>query len=275
LFGVCCAFVSAERSAAERSVPFSSGQRVAIQSVANPNSWLRMDGSTCFSPQDAGCGSVNAQYYSTGTVPPFGGFEDFTLIQTSPISWCVASSNSPNALLRLDGSGCGGAGCGFVNAQYYPLGAGCANYEVFNIIGDGFGHYEFENIGTWPNDYIRMSIGCTSFAAGGCGVVNAEHDTGSPSTFALFNIIPLSSTTGTTGTTATTGTTGSTGSTGTTAFPCSQNGNFRTQSDGDWGDKCSEGFATGCYRDAHFGSCFPSGLTVGCTCKKKKYRILL
>jgi len=57
----------------------------------------------------------------------------------------------------------------------------------------------------------------------------------------------------------TTGTTGTTGA-------CVQVGTFRTQSDGDWGDQCSQGFETGCYRDGHFQSCFPSGLNVGCNC---------
>jgi len=81
-----------------------------------------------------------------------------------------------------------------------------------------------------------------------------------------------------------TGETPTTGSTGTTANPtvgnpttgtvqngtnCSSAGIFRTQSDGDWGDKCNEGFATGCYRDANFARCFPTGLTVGCTCEQR------
>jgi len=47
-------------------------------------------------------------------------------------------------------------------------------------------------------------------------------------------------------------------------------GTFHTQSEGDWGDKCSEGFQTGCYRDSNFASCFPDGLSVGCSCPSKK-----
>jgi len=50
---------------------------------------------------------------------------------------------------------------------------------------------------------------------------------------------------------------------------CNQTGTFRTQSDGDWGDQCSEGFATGCYRDSMFAQCFPSGLSVGCSCASR------
>lgn len=40
-------------------------------------------------------------------------------------------------------------------------------------------------------------------------------------------------------------------------------GDFRTQTQGGWGTGC-QGDNPGCYRDANFGGCFPSGLTVGC-----------
>jgi hypothetical protein len=39
-------------------------------------------------------------------------------------------------------------------------------------------------------------------------------------------------------------------------------GDFRTQTQGGWGATCRGG-NPGCYRDAHFASCFPSGLTLG------------
>jgi len=45
---------------------------------------------------------------------------------------------------------------------------------------------------------------------------------------------------------------------------------YHTQSEGDWGDQCSEGFQTGCYRDDQFDSCFPNGLSVGCSCPEKR-----
>jgi len=41
-----------------------------------------------------------------------------------------------------------------------------------------------------------------------------------------------------------------------------QPGDFRTQTQGGWGSAC-KGSNPGCYRDAHFDSCFPSGLVVG------------
>jgi len=48
--------------------------------------------------------------------------------------------------------------------------------------------------------------------------------------------------------------------------PClSSGGTYHTQSEGDWGDSCASGFPEACYRDTNFASCFPSGVTVGCT----------
>lgn len=43
---------------------------------------------------------------------------------------------------------------------------------------------------------------------------------------------------------------------------CLQPGSFRTQTQGGWGATC-QGNNPGCYRDAHFASCFSSGLVVG------------
>lgn len=43
-----------------------------------------------------------------------------------------------------------------------------------------------------------------------------------------------------------------------------QPGDFRTQTQGGWGASC-QGNNPGCYRDAHFASCFSSGLVVGNT----------
>jgi hypothetical protein len=39
-------------------------------------------------------------------------------------------------------------------------------------------------------------------------------------------------------------------------------GDFRTQTQGGWGASCKGG-NPGCYRDAHFAGCFPSGLVAG------------
>lgn len=39
-------------------------------------------------------------------------------------------------------------------------------------------------------------------------------------------------------------------------------GDFRTQTQGGWGSSC-RGSNPGCYRDAHFAACFPSGLVAG------------
>jgi len=53
---------------------------------------------------------------------------------------------------------------------------------------------------------------------------------------------------------------------------CEEDGTYRTQSEGDWGDKCSEGFASGCFRDANFDRCFPDGLQLGCECVNPQKR---
>jgi hypothetical protein len=123
-----------------------------------------------------------------------------------------------------------------------------------------------------PNVYVGFTSG-TGSAQGIHDILTwtftnqyAPLTTANPTTGTLKN-----PTTGTTQnpTTGTTGTTGSTGSTGTTENPCvTSGGTYRTQSEGDWGDACSDGFDTGCYRDQHFGECFPDGLVVGCQCSQ-------
>ena len=40
-------------------------------------------------------------------------------------------------------------------------------------------------------------------------------------------------------------------------------GDFRSQTQGGWGSTCS-GNNPGCYRDTHFDTAFPDGVTIGC-----------
>ena len=49
-------------------VPISS-TAFAIQSVANPNAYLRLDGSKVTAFNGAGSGTVNCQFYPTGSQP--------------------------------------------------------------------------------------------------------------------------------------------------------------------------------------------------------------
>jgi hypothetical protein len=45
------------------------GTQYGLQSVAFPNAYIRMDGSSCTTFSGPGCGTINGQYYATGTTP--------------------------------------------------------------------------------------------------------------------------------------------------------------------------------------------------------------
>jgi len=117
----------------------NSDSTLCIISVYFPNAYLRMDGSSCSPPQTgSGCGSVNAQYYTTGS--DCSGYENFNLVSDGNGQYGIQSVHFPNAYLRMDGSSCSsqtGSGCGSVNAQYYsPAGTTTGGYEAFNLIPD-------------------------------------------------------------------------------------------------------------------------------------------
>ena len=84
---------------------------VAIRSVNFPNAFLRLDGSGVTASQGAGVGTVNCQYYSSGTYPnsqsDWEVFELLNLLVSTPAIQDIQSLKStafPQVFLRIDGS---------------------------------------------------------------------------------------------------------------------------------------------------------------------------
>ena len=126
----------------------STGQGYAIQSLNHPHAFLRIDGSTTTQFEGAGSGSVNCQYYSSGSYPRNNStdYEHFIIgvavlaTESSPTYYSIGSGLFPGVFLRIDGlhvTQSEGAGSGVVNCQYYSPGTAPSSiddYEVFNII---------------------------------------------------------------------------------------------------------------------------------------------
>ncbi len=126
-------------------VPLSDPTAFAIRSTLSTHAYLRMDGSEVTQFNVNGSGTVNCQYYATGTQPQVaaGNDEVFRLVSIpgSP-AFAIRSISYPNAYLRLSGSAVtqhSGAGSGFVNCQYYAPGTQpqwtAGNFETFYISG--------------------------------------------------------------------------------------------------------------------------------------------
>jgi len=151
---------------------FENGDIVAIQSVAFPNVYLRIEAATsCPAYSGSGCGIVNAQYTQ-------GSYEEFLLHKNSDGNWCIVSNAFPNAYLRMDGSSITSSqssGGGTVNAQYYAEGADCAGYEVYNISSLTNNLVAIQSV-YFPGRYLRID-GSTikSFQASGGGIVNEQY----------------------------------------------------------------------------------------------------
>jgi len=75
----------------------SVGNLYAIQSVAFPQCYLRIDGSSCGTTSTgSGCGIVNAQYYTSGTYPGYSGTAGlYELFQINPV--CSLWNGNPIA----------------------------------------------------------------------------------------------------------------------------------------------------------------------------------
>ena len=119
---------------------------VAIRSVNFPNAFLRIDGSGITASQGAGVGTVNCQYYSSGTYP--NSQSDWEVFELSNLLGSTTAVQIYNILSHLRFHVCfcvsmvlmlrsfQGAGSGTVNGQFYPLGRTQhpADYETLKII---------------------------------------------------------------------------------------------------------------------------------------------
>jgi hypothetical protein len=100
-----------------------------IRSMAFPNAFLRLDASGVTAWQGVGVGTVNCQFYPSGTFPnseaDFEVFEEIVLESKPGFSeeGSIKSKAFPQVFLRMDGSNVTqfeGAGSGTVNGQFYP-----------------------------------------------------------------------------------------------------------------------------------------------------------
>jgi hypothetical protein len=182
---------------------------VAIQSVRFPNAFLRMDGSNVTQGAGGGGGTVNCQYYPSGSypVPSIGNKEVFDLIPLpgEDAGYAIRSLNYANVFLRMDGSHVTqseGGGSGTVNCQSYPTGSypqnNSSDYEHF-LIGPVFGESTYYYIfsGLFQQAFLRIDgSNVTQSQADGSGTVNCQYyppgaSASSPDDYEVFNIIYL------------------------------------------------------------------------------------
>lgn len=136
---------------------------VAIQSVAFPGKYIRLDASGLTSFQPAGGGKVGTQTY-------IGTYETFILRNFPDGLYSFESSVFPNTFLRLDGASVKagelvGPGGGTVNAQF-----GSFDLEKFHIRSKDSGTVEAKGIvgiesQHYPGRFLRM---------GGDDIVNVQ-----------------------------------------------------------------------------------------------------
>jgi hypothetical protein len=123
-----------------------TGPGIAIRSYNYPQAYLRMDGSSVTQFEGSGGGTINCQYYPSGSNPANNSsdFEHYIMQSQAilnPGYYSIASGLFPGVYLRIDGSSVShflGSGGGTVNCQFYPPGSGGPTsvdaYEVFNFI---------------------------------------------------------------------------------------------------------------------------------------------
>jgi hypothetical protein len=195
----------------------SSIALVAIQSVAFPSVFLRMNGSNVSQTEGNGSGIVNCQHYDQGRGPNYptpniGNDEVFELIPIGELSfgpgYAIRSLNYGQAFWRMDGSNVtqpARSGGGTVNCQYYSGGSypqnNSGDYEHF-IIGSAVlatqSHptYWFILSGRFPGVFLRIDgFNFNQSSPGGGGTVNCQYyPSGNPSAvsaYEVFNIIYL------------------------------------------------------------------------------------
>ena len=129
---------------------------VAIESVASPNHYVRLDGSKVTQFLPPGGGTVNTQSF-------IGTYETFTLVENKDGTVSFRSTVFNNVFLRLDGNGVDKdklypSGGGTVNAQFTAL-----TLERFKIHkkDDPAGKYQgvvgIESA-AYPGRYLRVDV---------------------------------------------------------------------------------------------------------------------
>ena len=155
---------------------------VAIESLAFPGVYLRMDGSGVTQFVGSGAGVVNAQRHDSREHlwSSHGGWERFRIIHLEGDIVAIESVAFPHVFLRLDGSGVAdflGGGGGTVNTQFHPDRGDLAQngaWEKFRMIRLGEDRYAFESL-AFPRVYLRLDgSGVAEFSGSGAGTVNAQ-----------------------------------------------------------------------------------------------------
>jgi len=156
-----------------------------IRSATSPNAFLRIDGSQVNSSNPFGSGTVNCQYYGPGSQPQnqAGNDEVFGLVPLGGTVFAIHSIASPNAYLRMDGSGVAefnGNGSGIVNCQYYTEGIlpqpAAGNDEAFELVSIPDSPVFAIRSFYYANAYLRIDgSGVTSYRGIGSGIVNCQY----------------------------------------------------------------------------------------------------
>lgn len=184
---------------------------VAIESVAFPNRFLRMDASNVNQSNGGGAGTVNCQYYPSSAIPPqpnIGNYEVFEIIPIPQVpngGYALRSVNFSNAFLRIDGSQVNqteGSGSGSVNCQYYASGVYPATPQDYEILVVEYvieANAYYIRSGPFLTAYLRMDgSGITEFQATGGGSVNCQYyplgqNPTSAQQYEMFNIVQVQS----------------------------------------------------------------------------------
>ncbi|MFI9596416.1 papain-like cysteine protease family protein [Nonomuraea sp. NPDC052265] len=145
---------------------------VALESVAFPKVYVRMDGSAVTAPTDPGSGTVNCQYGA-------GLYEKFYVRDQTDGSVALESATFPKVYLRMDGSAVTsntGSGGGTVNCQY----GGAGPYEKFFLaLGDQRLDFAMQHQQQTQWCWSATSVSVAAFydpatAWTQCSLVNAE-----------------------------------------------------------------------------------------------------
>jgi hypothetical protein len=128
---------------------------VAIQSVASPNHYVRLDGQGVTHLTGPGGGTVNVQTF-------IGTYETYTLVENDDKTVSFKSTVFNNVFLRLDATGVAagviGPGGGIVNAQYTAPKGGLERFKIHKK-DDPAGKYQgvvgIESAAS-PGRYLRL-----------------------------------------------------------------------------------------------------------------------
>lgn len=154
----------------------TSGNIVAVSSIAFPGAYLRVDGRGVEGFSAHGAGKVNCQF-------GVANWEKFRIVPQPDGTVALAPISFANVFLRLDGTGVHGVsptGGGTANCNY-----GVGAWEKFHLEDQGNGEVAFASA-AFPNVHLRLDGGGVDYSdVNGAGIVNCGFGVGSWERFRL------------------------------------------------------------------------------------------